>query len=175
MSGSIEGGNRVSSPQSFPSQGFLHRAAGPATIEFADMKPRPLPALCAITALLLAGCATFNQREMAVIRQSGAPRVVVSKIERGDPITPSEIITLSRRVPDSFLIRYLEDDGVDYIVNRADVLRMRAAGVRARVIDTVILEGDRFARDHAPSYDSAYGVSWGGSGMYGADPYYSGW
>ena len=136
------------------------------------MNPRYSSTLCIIAALLFAGCKTFDRREMALIRESGAPRDVGEKIERGDSITPSEIIALSRSgVPDSLIIRYLEDDGVDYLVTRADVLSMRRAGVRARVIDVLVIEGDRFARDYgAANYD----VSWGGSVVYG-DPYLGWW
>ena len=136
------------------------------------MNPKYSAALCVIAALLFVGCATFDRREMALIRQSGAPRNVVQKIERGDSISPSDIIALSRSgVPDSLIIRYLEDDGVDYLVTRADVLSMRRAGVRAQVIDTLVTEGDRFARDYGAGYD----VSWGGSVVYGPDPYFGWW
>ena len=140
------------------------------------MKSKFLPAVCILVVALLTGCATFNEREMALIRQSGAPRVVVNKIERGDPITPPEIIALWQRgVPGSFLMRYIEDEGVDYVVSRADVARMRAAGVSARVIDALIEEGEEFASDYTPSRESEYGVSWGGSAVFGPDPYYDWW
>jgi len=140
------------------------------------MNPRYSSPLCIIAAVVFAGCATFDRREMALIRQSGAPRSVVQKIEHGDPIAPSDIIALSRSgVPDSLIIQYLEDDGVDYLVTRADVLSLRRAGVRARVIDALMVEGDRFARDYAPSNVGAYDVSWGGSVMYGPGPYVGWW
>jgi hypothetical protein len=129
-----------------------------------------------LTILLLAACATFDRREMALIQQSGVSPAVVHKIERGDPLTPSDLVELTQHgVPNSFLSRYLNDQGVDYLVTRADVSRMRRAGVSAAVIDALLEECDHFARHYAsPAYDGGYGIWWTESIGFGPS-FYFGW
>jgi hypothetical protein len=100
----------------------------------------------AIAVLALSGCATFNSKEVAYLRTTGIPASTLAKLDRGKSITPQEIITLrARGVPDSYVLRHLDDHGVDYLVSRSDVMRMRRAGVSIAVIDAVIAESEEFA------------------------------
>ena len=118
------------------------------------MKFSTLPVI--ILTVGLAGCATFTSEEMAAIRARGVAPAVVAKLERDRPLTPPEIIALSRRgVPDALIARHLQSAGVDYLVTRADVTRMWQSGVSARVIDVLLAECDRFARLYQePVYDN---------------------
>ncbi len=110
----------------------------------------PLAPVAAALALLFGGCAAFDRQELAYLSRRGVPPQTVRKMSHGDPLTPPEIIELTRRrVPEPFILRHLEDAGVNYVVTRNDVERMRAAGVSARVIDAMLAECDRFARGYA--------------------------
>jgi hypothetical protein len=61
-------------------------------------------------------------------------------------LLPDDLIALRRlRVPDSLVIRHLDDVGVDYVITRADVLRLRKAEVRPGVIEALLLASERFA------------------------------
>ena len=99
------------------------------------------------------------------------------KLERGTPLTPPDIITLSRRgVPDRFVLRHLEDNGVNYLVNRADITRMRKAGVSAAVIDELIEQCERFARLYSePPVDVTADLWWADSPYFARDLYYPYW
>lgn len=132
--------------------------------------------LC-VCACLLAGCATFNEAELADLRSRNLPAPVLAKLERGTELTPPDIITLARRgVPDRYTLRHLEDHGVSYLVNRADITRMRNAGVSARVIDELIVQCERFARRYSePPVDVAADLWWDGSPYFGPDLYYPYW
>ena len=128
-------------------------------------------------ALLFAGCATFTERELAYMQRSGVPAPLLAKLDRGVQLTPPEIITLSRyNVPDDFIIRHLQDNGVEYLVTRQDITRMRNAGVSARVIDVLIAECERFAwRYSAPPVAVDAGFWWVDSPYFGPDLYWDMW
>lgn len=132
--------------------------------------------LCMI-ACLFAGCATFNESELAYLRGRNLPPSVLAKLERGGFLTPPDIITLTNRgVPDRFIVRHLEDNGVNYLVNRSDVTRMRKAGVSALVIDVLIEQCERFARSYAaPPVDVDADFWWADSPYFGRDLYYPYW
>jgi hypothetical protein len=132
-----------------------------------------IPAL----ALLFSGCATFNERELAYMQRTGVPAPLLVKLDRGEPLVPPEIIALRRRnVPDEFILRHLEDNGVNYLLTKQDILRMRSSGVSARVIDALIIECERFARSYAtPSVEVASDLWWVGSPYYGPSLYYDAW
>ena len=127
-------------------------------------------------AVVLSSCAALTPRELAYVQSRGVPPSIVYKLKHNDPLTPRDIITLSQRgTPDSFIIRALEVAGVDYLVNKADVVRMRKSGVSARVIDVLLLECERFARSYAaPAVDVSYGMWWTDADYYGPS-YYYGW
>jgi hypothetical protein len=133
--------------------------------------------ILSVLALVLSSCATFNQREVTYLRTAGLPPPVLVKLERGEPLTPPEIITLARRdVPDHFIFRHLADHGVNYLVTQQDILRMRSGGVSARVIDAVVAECELFARRYAePTVEFGTGLWWVGSPYYGPELYNDGW
>jgi hypothetical protein len=132
--------------------------------------------LCALVGLL-AGCSTFTDAELAYLQSRNVPPPVLRKLERGDSLTPPEIVSLSKRgVPDRFTIRHLEDNGVDYLVTRNDIVRMRNSGVSAVVIDVLLAECDSFARDYAASpVDVDVGFWWASSPYFARDVYYPMW
>ncbi|MEA3208418.1 MAG: hypothetical protein QOE70_1475 [Chthoniobacter sp.] len=117
-----------------------------------------------LLAVLLSGCATFDQAELARVRARGVAPPVVLKLDRGDPLAPADVVELTRRgVPDSLVIRQLEDHGVDSLVSRSDVVALRKAGVRPAVMDALLRASDYFAERYTePGFD-----------VY-TDPYYGG-
>ena len=125
-----------------------------------------LPILSLFAILLFTGCASFNEAELGRIRQRGVSRQVLTKFEDGKVLSPQDVIELTRRhVPDSFIIRQIEDAGTDYVLSKADTKRLRAAGVSAAVLDALRSASDDFARGYyAPRYVTSYGV-------YADDPY----
>jgi hypothetical protein len=132
--------------------------------------------LLALLAVVLAGCATLPPEDLAAIRQRGVPAPVIAKIQRGKPLTPPEIIGLSRRgVPDYTIKRCIRAGGVDYLVTKYDVIRMRRDRVSAEVIDTLLEECDDFARKYdEPVYDS-YDYWWADSLYFSPGLYVSPW
>ena len=115
-----------------------------------------------LVAAALAGCASFDQREINQVRQRGVSSQVVDKLDRGHAVAPADVIELTRRgVRDEWIIRQIEDHGVDSYVSRSDVTALRRAGVRPAVIDAMLNESHRFAENYLYR-DSAY-----------FDPYYS--
>jgi hypothetical protein len=99
-------------------------------------------------AVLLAGCATHTEEQIASVRAAGVSPSVVSKLKREDVLSPEDLIELRRhRVSDSVPIRHLDDVGVDYVVQRNDVKKLRAAGVRPAVVDELLSASRRFVED----------------------------
>jgi len=138
------------------------------------MNLRPLLASVALAACFT-GCATFSNTEMTQIRQHGVSPAVVGKMETGHTLTPRDVIELTRRgVPDDFIIRQIDDAGVDYILNRDDVKRLQAARVSRPVMDALFAASDDFAsqyaRDRQPGVYGAYPYPY--YGPYGPYPYY---
>jgi hypothetical protein len=109
---------------------------------------------------LFAGCATHSREQIAAVRAAGVSPSTVYKLEHDRVILPEDIIELRRRrVSDSVPIRHLQEVGVDYIPQRTDLRRMRAADVHAVVIDEVIIAGQRFASDRYDRPSFAWGLS----------------
>ena len=122
-----------------------------------------------VAALLCGGCSTFTEQELSQVRARGVSPTVQAKLDRGGVLTPSDIIELRRRgISDRITLKQLDADGVDYLLTKEDVARMRRASVSPQVIAAVAEESDRFdARHQAADYDVRYG-------MYHHDPYYYG-
>ena len=147
----------------------MHPAFSTASFRALPMPLRPLAALAA--SLLLAGCANFSPTELSQIRQRGVPPAIVGKLEQGRILKPAEIIELSRRgVPDALILRQIDDTGLDYILAKNDVANLRAARVSPPVIDALMAESDRFARNYAPGFGPHY-VSPYDDVIYGSNPY----
>jgi hypothetical protein len=126
--------------------------------------------------VLISGCATFSDSELAQIRQHGVAPAIVGKMEDGRVLTPSEVIELTRRgVPDDFIIRQIDDAGVDYVLNRNDVKKLRSAHVSQPVIDALQAQSDEFASHYSsPGHVHAYAAypPYPYDYYYGGYPYY---
>ena len=126
------------------------------------MIPRILLAL----ALVLTGCSTFTDAELAQIRQHNLRPELLAKLERRRTLEPEDLIELKRAgISDAQVEKQLNDVGVNYIATREDAVRLRKAGVSARVIDSLLRASERFAaRQSSPDYyDDGwyYGDPWG--------------
>ncbi|MDR3404425.1 MAG: hypothetical protein P4L99_18135 [Chthoniobacter sp.] len=135
------------------------------------MNLRPILA----SALLLAGlsgCATFTDAELGQIRQRGVSSAVVGKMQEGRVLSPGDVIELTRRgVSDNFIIRQIEDAGVDYVLNRDDIKRLQAAHVSRPVMDALFAASDDFAGRYNPP-GRAHVYAGPGYPAYYGDPYY---
>src|SRR5579862_6203313 len=99
------------------------------------MNLRPMLASI-LVATCFTGCATFSDQEIGQMRQRGVSPVVVGKMAEGHVLTPPDIIELTRRgVPDDFIIRQIDDAGVDYVLSRSDFKRLQEARVSRPVMD----------------------------------------
>ena len=149
----------------------MHPAPRTANFRVLQMPPPPQPLAAFAASLLHAGCANFSSTELAQIRQRGVQPAIVAKLERGHPLKPAEVIELSRRsVPDALIIRQIDDTGLDYILAKNDVVSLRAARVSPPVIDALMAESDRFARNYAPGFGPHYASPYDDV-IYGSDPY----
>jgi hypothetical protein len=108
------------------------------------MKPRI--ALVAIAlALALGGCATFNTAELAQLRQLRIRPDLMDKLEHKRPLEPEEIIELKRAgMSDELIVKHLNDVGVDYILTRPDIEKLRAARISPRVMQALAFASSRF-------------------------------
>jgi hypothetical protein len=119
-----------------------------------------------LLAAALSGCASFNKTELTQVQRRGVSPAVVAKLDRGRPVAPADVIELTRRgVPEEWIIRQIEDHGVDSFISRNDVSSLRRAGVRPAVVDAVVKASDRFAEDYRYREAAYYGSFYG-------DPYY---
>ena len=125
-------------------------------------------------ALLVAGCSTFTESELAQIRQTGLRPELLYKMEHRRVLSPEDLIELKRAgVRDSQVVKQLNDAGVDYVASRPDVSKLRKAGVSAWVIDALLRASERFSvQQYGSPFDDYY------YGYYG-DPwwpgFYGGW
>lgn len=135
------------------------------------MNLRPILASLAL-ATCFTGCATFTPQEMSQIRQHGVSPRVAGKMQDGLVLTPGDVIELTRRgVPDDFIIRQIDDAGVDYVLNRDDVKRLKAARVSRPVMDALFAASDDFAGSYGPGRPRAYAGYYPAYDYYG--PYYN--
>jgi len=128
-------------------------------------------------AAALSGCATFDESELTLIQRSGVSPRIVSKMEAGRVLTPEDVIELTRqRVPNSYILRQIEDAGVDYVLSPEDYQRQQKARVAPEVLDALLAASDDFAARYTtpvyrsnevdPYYEDPYGPR--------PDPYVSG-
>ncbi|MEP6668025.1 MAG: hypothetical protein ABJF10_02665 [Chthoniobacter sp.] len=123
------------------------------------MNLRPILASLLLVAGL-SGCATFTDAELGQIRQRGVSSAVVGKLQNGRVLSPGDVIELTRRgVSDTFILRQIDDAGVDYVLNRDDVKKLKAAHVSRPVMDALYAASDDFAdRYSGASRVRAYGT-----------------
>ena len=95
---------------------------------------------------LVSGCATHTREQIAAVRAAGVSPRLVYKLEHEGFLSPEDLIQLRRhRVNDSVAIRQLDDVGVDYLVQRDDIKRLRNAGVDPGVVDELVSASHQFA------------------------------
>ncbi len=118
------------------------------------MNLRPL-LFAAFTAVAFSGCATFNKAELGVIQRSGVSPRIVTKMEDGRAVAPEDVIELTRRrVPDTYILRQIDDVGVDYVLSPEDFAKLKKAGVSPPVVDALVSASNDFAQRYAmPRYD----------------------
>jgi hypothetical protein len=125
-----------------------------------------------LIAVLLVSCQTVTRQDRAVLRAHNVPQDVYDRMLYGDPLSVDDVITLSQRaVPNSLIIHYMYETGCAYRLKKADVKRLRAAGVSGEVISYM----QSSAPPYRPSgYAGGYGYPYGnGNGYgYGPDPYF---
>jgi hypothetical protein len=121
--------------------------------------------------LLITGCANFTKTELAEVRQRNVPPDIMAKMEGGEVLTLAEIIDVTRRgVPERLILRQIDNTGIDYTLAKDDVARLRKAGVAPSVIDALLVESDRFARNYVAGFGPHF-VSPYDDMIYGSDPY----
>ena len=125
------------------------------------MNMRFLPATLLSLGLLLTGCATFTDRELGFIRGSGVSPRVYAKIQDGHALTPEDVIELTRRrVPDPYILRQIDDAGVDYVLTLDDHKRLERAHVSRAVIDALATASTEFSGQYSRPHHHVYvGVS----------------
>ena len=145
---------------------------GTYRITFSLMNLRPIFASFIIAACFT-GCATFSDTELGQMRQHGVSPAVLGKMEEGHVLSPSDIIELTRRhVPDDFIIRQIDDAGVDYVLSRSDFKKLQAARVNRPVMDALIAASEDFASRYGPPAHQAYAAYPHNDYYYGPAPYY---
>jgi len=121
----------------------------------------------------LAGCATLNQNDQALLQQHHVSPALYSRMVHDDPLALSDIIELTQRqVPPDFIINYLSSTGVAYRLSARDVSNLRNAGVSKRVIDYLLSTPPRYTRYYSPNYYYGPGYYGYGLGYYGYGPGY---
>ncbi|MCE0524021.1 MAG: hypothetical protein LV480_14020 [Methylacidiphilales bacterium] len=92
----------------------------------------------AMLPLLLAACAPTAQQQADYnqVQRSGVSSAIYDKMEHGDPLSVSDIASISRaHVSDAVIIRYIRDHGAVYYLAPADIDYLRNSGVSQSVID----------------------------------------
>jgi hypothetical protein len=130
------------------------------------------PVLASIfAATCLTGCATFSDQEISQMHQRGVSSAVVGKMQEGHVLSPGDVIELTRRgVPDEFIIRQIDETGLDYVLSRNDFKRLHDAHVSHAVMDELIAASEDFASSHHNGPHAVYGAY----PTYAYDPYYYG-
>lgn len=123
---------------------------------------------------LLTGCSTFNDNELGIIRGTGVTPRVYEKMQRGREISPEDVIEMTRKhVPSRYIVRQVEDIGLDYVLSPEDVKKMEKARVSRDVIDTMIAASDEFGSQYASPRRSSV-TFYSGYDPYFYDDYYYG-
>ena len=95
----------------------------------------------------------------------------MGKMEHGHVLTLAEVIDVTRRgVPERLILRQIDNTGLDYTLAKDDVARLTKAKVAPAIIDALLVEAERFARNYAPGFGPHF-VSPYDDVIYGSDPY----
>lgn len=115
-------------------------------------------------AALLAGCSVQSKSTIASVRAAGVSDRTVGKLEHRGILAPGDLIELKRHgVSDAVPIRQLDRVGVDYVVQRDDLRRLRSAGVARVVADALVEASERFVSERyvpAGYYTYGYPTPW---------------
>jgi hypothetical protein len=88
--------------------------------------------------LLLAACAPTarQQADYNSVQRSGVSPAIYDKMVHGDPLSVSDIVSISQaRVNDGVIIRYIRDHGAAYYLAPPDIEYLQKSGVSQSVID----------------------------------------
>jgi hypothetical protein len=114
-------------------------------------------------ALTACGLSSQQKADYDSVQRSGVSSAIYDKMVHGDPLSLSDIKSLSRNgVSDAVIIRYIRDRGTVYTLSSGDVTSLRKAGVSQSVVDFML----QTAQNPGPYY-YPYGPYWG-------DPYWGG-
>jgi hypothetical protein len=121
------------------------------------MNSRLLPASLLLFGLLLTGCSTFNEAELGIIRGSGVSSRVYAKMADERELRPEDVIELTRRrVPERYIVRQIDDVGVDYVLTKEDYRRLKNARVSPAVIEAMVQASNDFSARYAAPSRRAY-------------------
>jgi hypothetical protein len=132
------------------------------------MKTKP-SLLFALGLAALSGCASAaRQHAVQTAIQLGTPTELVSKMERGDRLTLTDLETLARhQIPDAEMLAYLRQTDAAYELTMAQIDRMRAAGVSVKVIDYLLATPRQGIRRYRGYYGGGFGWYGYGHGGFG--------
>ncbi len=89
--------------------------------------------------VLMAGCDTLTHQDRAILREHGVSADVYDQMLYGDPLSLDDVIALSKRsVPAGLIIHYMDETEIAYRLRKADVTRLREAGVNEEVISHML-------------------------------------
>jgi predicted ATPase with chaperone activity len=113
-----------------------------------------------IATLLLGGCITFKEEELAKIRSRNLSPEVYAKLRDRECVTPDDIVEMwHKRVPEPFILRQIDRIGCDYQLKKSDLAMLRHEGVTEEIIDAMLAASNRFAtRFMPPDYYEANDV-----------------
>ena len=107
--------------------------------------------------LFFAGCGTVTQQDRQVLRDHEVSTDVYDTMLYGDPLSPDEVIELSQRaVPPGLIIRYLDRIDEVFQMPKAEVKRMRAAGVDEQVIAYMLSTAPQYGPGPYGPYPGPY-------------------
>ncbi len=94
---------------------------------------------CALTAC---GLSDQQKADYASVQRSGVSPAIYDKMVHDDPLSISDIISLSQaHVSDGVIVRYLRDHGTVYALNSQDYDQLHQAGVSPSVVDYMARSG----------------------------------
>ena len=121
------------------------------------MNLRRLLLLCLLP-ILLAGCETVTPRDRSILQAHEVPGYIFNKMNDAEPLSLSDVMTLSAcQVPSGLIIKYMDKSDSVYRLRKTDVDKLRSAGVDDQVI----------------SYMLSTAAPYGGGGPYGGPGAYA--
>lgn len=125
-----------------------------------------------VVPFLLAACAPTEQQraDEAAVERSGVSPAIYDKMLHDDPLSVSDVVSLSRaRVNDGIIIRYIRDHGTVYVLSPGEIDYLQHNQVSPSVVDYMVQTG-RGGYPGGPGYYAPPPVSIGigvGGGYWG--------